>query len=232
MTPTPLQQAAQSALDRYESVRYGSLITPQVIESQMLDLSKALEAEQAQAVEPAIYQSRMRPTWLDEGIGWTPWECCSKDSFENYTKTPNIHDWQYDARALFTHPAPPPAGERDHVENNLNMVGERAELIAVLRSKYRDTKQMLPVDYCHDAADMLEDDAAAYDQQALELCPECGWKAIMPGEPCFVCNMHIEAQQVAVPLRECHYESPTLRVCNKCGQRHDKAIFASQGAKP
>ena len=41
-----------------------------------------------------------------------------------------------------------------------------------------------------------------------------------------------KAQQVAVPLRECHYESPTLRVCNKCGQRHDKAIFASQGAKP
>lgn len=48
---TPLQQAAQSALDRYESVRYASLITPQVIESQMLDLSKALEDEQAQAVE-------------------------------------------------------------------------------------------------------------------------------------------------------------------------------------
>lgn len=41
--------------------------------------------------------------------------------------------------------------------------------------------------------------APPYDQQALELCPECGWKAIMPGEPCFVCNMKTEAQQVAVP---------------------------------
>ena len=38
-----------------------------------------------------------------------------------------------------------------------------------------------------------------YDQQALELCGEFGWKAIMPGEPCFVCNMKTDAQQVAVP---------------------------------
>lgn len=36
-----------------------------------------------------------------------------------------------------------------------------------------------------------------YDQQAIELCGACGWKAIMPGEPCFVCNMQTE--QVAVP---------------------------------
>ena len=41
--------------------------------------------------------------------------------------------------------------------------------------------------------------AAPYDQQALELCDKCGWKAIMPGDPCFVCNMKTEAQQVEVP---------------------------------
>ena len=35
--------------------------------------------------------------------------------------------------------------------------------------------------------------AAPYDQQALELCNKCGWKAIMPGEPCFVCNLQTEA---------------------------------------
>ena len=44
--------------------------------------------------------------------------------------------------------------------------------------------------------------ATPYDQQALELCPDCGWKAIMPGEPCFVCNMKTEAQQVAVPMSD------------------------------
>lgn len=27
-----------------------------------------------------------------------------------------------------------------------------------------------------------------YDQQALELCPECGWKAVIPGEPCLMCT--------------------------------------------
>ena len=30
--------------------------------------------------------------------------------------------------------------------------------------------------------------AAPYDQQALELCPACGWKAIIPGEPCLNCG--------------------------------------------
>ena len=43
--------------------------------------------------------------------------------------------------------------------------------------------------------------ATPYDQQALELCDKCGWKAIMPGEPCFVCNMKTEAQQVAAVTR-------------------------------
>jgi len=26
-----------------------------------------------------------------------------------------------------------------------------------------------------------------YDQTALELCDQCGWKAVIPGEPCFMC---------------------------------------------
>ena len=39
-----------------------------------------------------------------------------------------------------------------------------------------------------------------YDQQALELCGACGWKAVMPGEPCFICNMQTKAQQEAAPV--------------------------------
>jgi hypothetical protein len=27
-----------------------------------------------------------------------------------------------------------------------------------------------------------------YDQTALELCDQCGWKAVIPGEPCLVCT--------------------------------------------
>jgi hypothetical protein len=26
-----------------------------------------------------------------------------------------------------------------------------------------------------------------YDQQSLELCGACGWKAVIPGEPCLMC---------------------------------------------
>lgn len=29
-----------------------------------------------------------------------------------------------------------------------------------------------------------------YDQEALELCDVCGWKAIIPGEPCLMCEGH------------------------------------------
>lgn len=54
---TPLQTSAQSVLDRFESVRYANLITPQVIESQMLDLSKALADEQAQTSLPATHKT-------------------------------------------------------------------------------------------------------------------------------------------------------------------------------
>lgn len=38
------------------------------------------------------------------------------------------------------------------------------------------------------AADMLEADGK-YDQQAMELCEVCGWKAKMDGEPCLVCEL-------------------------------------------
>lgn len=32
------------------------------------------------------------------------------------------------------------------------------------------------------------EDADQYDQQAMELCENCGWKAVMPGEPCLLCS--------------------------------------------
>ena len=30
----------------------------------------------------------------------------------------------------------------------------------------------------------------SYDQQSLEPCDVCGWKAIVPGEPCLMCERH------------------------------------------
>ena len=59
-----------------------------------------------------------------------------------------------------------------------------------------------------------------YDQQAMGLCSECGWKAIMPGEPCFVCNMNLDAQQAKqVPMTT--EELLDLMPTNTSMTRHD-----------
>lgn len=42
-----------------------------------------------------------------------------------------------------------------------------------------------------------------YDQQALEPCDTCGWKAIVPGEPCLVCARNakmLEQEQEQEPV--------------------------------
>jgi len=46
-------------------------------------------------------------------------------------------------------------------------------------------------------AETSEAGAPPYDQQALELCEECGWKAVIPGEQCLVCERN--AKLLAVP---------------------------------
>ena len=40
-----------------------------------------------------------------------------------------------------------------------------------------------------------------YDQQAMELCDECGWKAVMPGEPCLLCSKPDPVQAQTPPPR-------------------------------
>ena len=52
--------------------------------------------------EPVAWQSRMRPDW--EENGWTPWKDCPKEQADNFWKTPRLHDWVYEARALYTAP--------------------------------------------------------------------------------------------------------------------------------
>ena len=41
---------------------------------------------------------------------------------------------------------------------------------------------------CEGLAEELRDLPEPYDQQALELCPVCDWKAIVPGEPRLMCE--------------------------------------------
>lgn len=59
----------------------------------------------AGAGEVVAWQSRCRPTW-GNNHPWTPWELCTKGQAEDYQKTPLLHDWEYEARALYTTPQP------------------------------------------------------------------------------------------------------------------------------
>lgn len=60
--------------------------------------------------EPVEYQMRMRPIW--RGVtSWSAWEKCSRDSFNDYTKTPKLHDWEYEVRKLYATPQPCPTCE-------------------------------------------------------------------------------------------------------------------------
>lgn len=116
---TPLQQAATALLEQWGSPRMNGCL---------IDLRTALADEQTQEVEPILYQCRMRPTWMPEGAGWTQWMDCRKEIFLSSNKNPIAHEHEYEARALYLHPAPPPVGERDHIEDVRNMVGERAKV--------------------------------------------------------------------------------------------------------
>jgi len=52
--------------------------------------------------EPVVWQSRMRPNW--EENGWAQWKNCPKEQADNFWETPRLHDWVYEARALYTAP--------------------------------------------------------------------------------------------------------------------------------
>lgn len=62
----------------------------------------ALRAALEQQAEPVQYEMRMRPTW--EANSWSNWQKCSKESAGDYIKTPKLHDWLYEVRALYTSP--------------------------------------------------------------------------------------------------------------------------------
>jgi hypothetical protein len=54
---------------------------------------------------------------------------------------------------------------------------------------------MYPHKVAFDAATALRAAIEHYDQTALELCEECGWRALIPGDGCLVC-----ARQKAQPV--------------------------------
>lgn len=62
-------------------------------------------APQPPVVESVAWQCRTRPDW-DSRVGWSAWESCAKERAQEYWKHPALHNWQYEARALYTRPQP------------------------------------------------------------------------------------------------------------------------------
>ena len=64
---------------------------------EIMRLRAKIEAMERQ--KPVAWQTRTRPAWNDGT--WGPWRKCSKEYAEDIKKTPSLHDWLYEARALY-----------------------------------------------------------------------------------------------------------------------------------
>ena len=85
-------------------------VSPEEIE-ELLDRLEAAEeerdalrakVERMERQGPVEWQTRTRPAWNDGT--WGPWRKCSEEYAEDIKKTPLLHDWPYEARALYALP--------------------------------------------------------------------------------------------------------------------------------
>jgi len=58
--------------------------------------------EEMEKQESVAWQTRTRPAWNDGT--WGAWRKCSEEYAEDIKKTPSLHDWLYEARALYALP--------------------------------------------------------------------------------------------------------------------------------
>lgn len=70
----------------------------------IITAARAFLAEPAPASEAvAEWQYRCRPNWRGAS-GWSDWQKCSEGVAQDYMKTPTLHDWSYEVRALYAQP--------------------------------------------------------------------------------------------------------------------------------
>jgi hypothetical protein len=109
----------------------------------------AQPAPQQEAQEPVAWQSRTRPTWGGNDRPWSPWEPCTKGLAEDCWKTPLLHDWAYEARALYTAPQPSPAAQGDALDAarldwlTFNLSGKALRDIGVVWSEHGDARRAI-----------------------------------------------------------------------------------------
>ena len=219
---TPLQQAAQAVIDRWDAPL-------NKVHMGMEALRKALADEQAQAVEPVAW------------IGDSPSKGNGRRLFWSESAAYAYAD-KYEP--LYLHPAPPAAQQAlsldllERLSKTLTNLGYSTPEGGMEHFGARIESQLYNL--CRGVDSILAQQVAVpYDQQAMELCPECGWKAIMPGEPCFVCNMENDAQQVAVPMTEDQINKIVREAARGSATRRDgstshriaRAIEAHHGIK-
>ena len=96
-------------------VMNGRLIGDKFVFSLAVELDEALKERDAlrakietmEKQEPVWWQARTRPTWNDGT--WLQWRKCSEGYAQDIKKTPLLHDWLYEARALYALPGAQPA---------------------------------------------------------------------------------------------------------------------------
>ena len=62
---------------------------------------KELLAQPEQEQEAVDWQYRTTQNWREQ---WSKWESCGKNTYEDYKRVPQLHDWLYETRELYTSP--------------------------------------------------------------------------------------------------------------------------------
>ena len=143
-------------------------------------LLEAISREEAQTVEPTLYQFRTAPARRDDENLWYAWTDCSAEAAAGYMKTPKLHDWDYEVRELFTRPAP---------SADVKPASSEREALIASMEKQRDWAEER--DYTS-VADSL---GRAIDMLAADAPFQPDWVSYRQG----VEDGKAEAQQVAVP---------------------------------
>jgi GH35 family endo-1,4-beta-xylanase len=97
-------------LDRLEAAEKDIALKERIIDSLGSELNAVANErdelrariEEMERQEPVAWQSRSRPSW--GAHQWGNWESCSPGYAQDITKSPTLHDWQYEARPLYTLP--------------------------------------------------------------------------------------------------------------------------------